>query len=200
MLNKRKEWKKRLTYINMSPAYQTAWRPVFPLPLENIWFSRDWAYIGWGALWNTFWGRKRFWLFSIFKPYSQRQGRWARIGSSSEFVSRWVTMGSCSSWLNLWGFQFSSVQSLSRVWFYDPMNCNMPGLPVHHQLLESTQTHAHRVGDAIQQSHPLLSPSPPAPNPSKHQGLFQWVNSSHEVAKVLEFQLQHLSFEGLATL
>ena len=64
------------------------------------------------------------------------------------------------------------------------MNHSTPGLPVHHQLLESTQTHVHRVGDAIQPSHPLSSPSPPAPNPSQHQGLFQWVNSSHEVAKV----------------
>ena len=62
-------------------------------------------------------------------------------------------------------------------------------LPVYHQLLEFTQTHVHRVGDAIQPSHPLWSPSPPAPNPSQHQALFQWVNSSHEVAKVLEFQL-----------
>ena len=71
----------------------------------------------------------------------------------------------------------------------DPMNCSTPGLPVHHQLPEFTQTHVHRVGDAIQPSHPLSSPSPPAPNPSQHQSLFQWVNSSHEVAKVLEFQL-----------
>ena len=63
------------------------------------------------------------------------------------------------------------------------MNHSMPGLPVHHQLPEFTQTHAHWVGDAIQASHPLSSPSPPAPNPSQHQGLFQWVNSSHEVAK-----------------
>ena len=70
-----------------------------------------------------------------------------------------------------------------------PMNCSMPGLPVQHQLLEFTQTHVHRVHDAIQPIHPLLSPFPPAPNPSQHQGLFQWVNSSHEVAKVLEFQL-----------
>ena len=69
------------------------------------------------------------------------------------------------------------------------MNRRTPGLPVHHQLLEFTQTHAHRVSDAIQPSHPLSSPSPPAPNPSLHQSLFQWVNSSHEVAKVLEFQL-----------
>ena len=71
----------------------------------------------------------------------------------------------------------------------DPMNRSTPGLPVHHQLPEFNQTHVHRVGDAIQPSHPLLSPSPPAPNPSQHQSLFQWVNSSHEVAKVLEFQL-----------
>ena len=69
------------------------------------------------------------------------------------------------------------------------MNCSTPDLPVHHQLSEFTQTHAHRVGDAIQPFHPLSSPSPPAPNPSQHQSLFQWVNSSHQVAKVLEFQL-----------
>ena len=71
----------------------------------------------------------------------------------------------------------------------NPMNHSMPGLPVHHQLPEFTQAHVHRVSDAIQPSHPLSSPSPPAPNPSQHQILFQWVNSSHEVAKVLEFQL-----------
>ena len=71
----------------------------------------------------------------------------------------------------------------------DPMNRSTPGLPVHHQLPEFTETHVHRVSDAIQLSHPLSSPSPPAPNPSQHQSLFQWVNSSHEVAKVLEFQL-----------
>ena len=75
------------------------------------------------------------------------------------------------------------------------MNCSTPGLPVHRKLQEFTQTHAHRVGDAIQPSHPLLSPSPTAPNPSQHQGLFQWVNSLHEVAKVLELQLQHQSFQ-----
>ena len=75
------------------------------------------------------------------------------------------------------------------------MNCSTAGLPVLHQLPEFTQTHAHRVGDAIQPSHPLSSTSPPVPNPSQHQGLFQWGNSSHEVAKVLEFQLQHQSFQ-----
>ena len=77
----------------------------------------------------------------------------------------------------------------------DPMNRSTPGLPVHHQLLEFTQTHVHRVSDAIQPSHPLSSPSPPAPNPSQPQRLFQWVNSSHEVAKVLEFLLYHHSFQ-----
>ena len=68
------------------------------------------------------------------------------------------------------------------------MDCSMPGLPVHHQLPEFTEIHAHCVSDAIQQSHPLSSPSPPAFNLSQHQGLFQWVGSSHQVAKVLEFQ------------
>ena len=67
------------------------------------------------------------------------------------------------------------------------MNCSTPGLPVHHQLPEFTQVHIHRVSDAIQPSHPLSSPSPPAPNPSQHHGLLQWVNSSHEVAKVWSF-------------
>ena len=90
--------------------------------------------------------------------------------------------------------QFSSVAQ-SCPTLCDPMNRTMPGLPVYHQLLEFTQTHVHRVGDAIQPSHPLSSPSPLAPNPSQHQGLFQWVNSLHEVAKVLEFQPQHQSFQ-----
>ena len=91
--------------------------------------------------------------------------------------------------------QFSSVAQ-SCPTLCDPMNPSTPGLPVHHHLLEFTQIHVHWVGDAIQPSHPLSSPSPPAPNPSQHQGLFQWVNSSHEVARVLEFQLQHQSFTG----
>ena len=75
------------------------------------------------------------------------------------------------------------------------MNHSTPGLPVHHHLPESTQTHVHWVDDAIQPSHPLSSPSPPALNLSQHQGLFKWVSSSHQVAKVLEFQLQHQSFQ-----
>ena len=85
-------------------------------------------------------------------------------------------------------FQFSSVTQ-SCPTLCDPMNCSTPGLSVHHQLPEFTQTHIHRVHDAIQPSHPQSSPSPPAPNSSQHQSLFQWVNSLHEVAKVLELQL-----------
>ena len=77
------------------------------------------------------------------------------------------------------------------------MDRSTPGLPVHHQIPEFTQTHVYRVGDVIQPSHPLSSPSPPAPNPSQHQSLFQWVNSSREVAKVLEFQLQHHSLQRI---
>ena len=89
---------------------------------------------------------------------------------------------------------FSSVAQ-SCPTLHDPMNRSTPGLPVYHQLPEFTQTHVRRVSDAIQPSHPLSSPSPPAPNPSQHPSLFQWLNSSHEVAKVLEFQLQHHSLQ-----
>ena len=87
--------------------------------------------------------------------------------------------------------QFSSVAQLCLT-LCDPMNRSTPGLPVHHQLLEFTQTHIHWVGDAIQPSDPLRSPSSSAFNLSQHQGLFQ-VSSLHQVAKVLEFQLQHQS-------
>ena len=96
--------------------------------------------------------------------------------------------------IHFYSVQFSSV-SQSCLTVCDPMNCSTPGLPVHHKLPESTQTHVHWVGDAIQQSHPLSSPPAPALNPSQHQGLFKWVSSSHQVAKVLEFQLQHQSYQ-----
>ena len=79
--------------------------------------------------------------------------------------------------------QFSPVQSLSQVQLCNPMNHSTPGFPVHHQLPESAQTHVRQVGDAIQPPHPLLSPSPPAFNLSRHQGLFQWVRSSHQMPK-----------------
>ena len=100
--------------------------------------------------------------------------------------------------LSYQGNPFSSSVQFSRSVVSNclqPMNHSTPGLPIHHQLLEFTQAHVHRVSDAIQSSHSLSSPSPPAPNPSQHQSLFQWVNSFHEVAKVLELQLQHHSFQ-----
>ena len=95
-----------------------------------------------------------------------------------EVIASQYTYIKSSHWTS--SVQFSSVTQ-SCLTLCDPMNCSTPGLPVHHQLPEFTQTHVRRVSDAIQPSHPLLSPSPPAPNPSQHQSLFQWVNSSHEV-------------------
>ena len=91
---------------------------------------------------------------------------------------------------------FSSVAQSCPI-LCDLMNCSTPGFPVHQQLPELTQTHAHWVSDAIQPSHPLSSPSLPTLNLSQHQSLFKWVSSSHQVAKVLEFQLQHQSFQWI---
>ena len=110
-----------------------------------------------------------------------------------------LTLYLCSSnptLLKLSSVQFSSVAQ-SCPTLCNPMDYIMPGLPVHHQLLEFTQTHVHWVGDAIQPSHPLLPTSPPAFSLSQHQGLFQWVSSSHQVAKVLELQLQLQSFQWI---
>ena len=100
---------------------------------------------------------------------------------------------------NLWHstlLQFSSVTH-SYPGLCDPMDCSTPGFPVHHQLPGLAQTHVHWVSDAIQLSHPLPSPFPPAFYLSQHQGLFQWVSSSHQVGKVLELQLQHQSFQWI---
>ena len=92
--------------------------------------------------------------------------------------------------------EFSSVTELCPT-LCDPMDCSMPGFPVHHQLLELVPTHVYRVSDAIQPSHPLSSLSPHTFNFTQHQGLFKWVSSSHQVAKVLELQLQHQSFQWI---
>ena len=93
----------------------------------------------------------------------------------------------------IWKFQFT--QSWKTL--CDPTDCSMLGFPIHHQLPKLTQTHVHRVSEAIQPSHPLSSPSPLAFNISQHQGLFQWVSSLHQVAKILEFQLQHQFFQWI---
>ena len=98
--------------------------------------------------------------------------------------------------LNRQCVQFSSVAQLCPT-LCDPMDCSTPGFPVHHQLPGFTQTHVHWVGDAIQPSHPLSSPSPPTFNLSQYQGHFKWVSSLHQVAKVLEIQLQHQSFQWI---
>ena len=114
-----------------------------------------------------------------------------------------LTVFSYTCWLSrclLWkSVQFISfTQSCLTLW--DSVNCITPGFPVHHQLLELSQTHVHWVSDAIQPSHPLSSPSPLGFNLSQHQGLFKWVNSLHQVAKVLEFGLQHQSFQWILRL
>ena len=118
---------------------------------------------------------------------------WQIDGETPETVTDFIFLGSKIT-ADGDSVQLSSVTQLCLT-LCNPMNCSTPGLAVHHQLSESTQTHVHRVGDAIQPSHPLLSPSPPALNLSQHQGLFKRVSSSHQVAKVLEFQLQHQSFQ-----
>ena len=123
-----------------------------------------------------------------------------RIGSLSFLQRTFLTQESnqgllhCRQVLYQLSYQFSSVTQ-SCLTLCNPMDCSTPGPPVHRQLLKFTQTHVLWVGDAIQPPHPLSSPSPPAFNLSRHQGLFKWISSSHEVAKVLEFQLQHQSFQ-----
>ena len=109
-------------------------------------------------------------------------------------LSSWIFLG--HNYWTTWSTQFSSVTQFCPT-LCDPMNFSTPGFPVHHQLLELTQTHVHQVGDAIQPSHPLSSPSPPAFNLSQHQGIFQWVSSLHQVIKLLELQLQHQSFQRI---
>ena len=175
----------------------------------------------WIALWGT--GKNRNQLLwsglcdrlttELEKPASNLTGRGRhcsistllqglRSGPTSRFPEHWdvrihkasspkvetsVFCPCCSS-------PFSSVQSLSHVRLWNPMDCSTPGFPVYRQLPELAQTHVHQVGDAIQPSHPLSSSSVPALNISQHQGLFQWASSSHQLAKVLEFQPQHQFF------
>ena len=116
-------------------------------------------------------------------------GQWfSTLARHQNHLERLILFSIISRPIHVAVVQFSSVAQ-SCPTFCNPMNNSTPGLPVYHQLPEFTQIHVHRVSDAIQPSHPRSSPSPPAPNPSQHQSLFQWVNSSHEVAKVLEFQL-----------
>ena len=111
---------------------------------------------------------------------------------ASGLINSWQIDGETMKTINSVQFSRSVV---SRLFATPWLQLTRP--PIHHQLPEFTQTHVHWVGDAIQPSHPLSSPSPPAFNQSQHQGLFKWVSSSHQVAKVLEFQLQHQSFQWI---
>ena len=139
------------------------------------------------------------WVAYPFSRGTSWPRNWIRVSCIvGGFFTSWATRELSSGYLFFLepdsSVQFSSVAQ-SCPTLCDPMNCSTPGRPVHHQLPEPTQTHVHWVSDAIQTSHPLLSPSSPALNLSQHQGLFKWVSSMHEVAKVLEFQLQHQSFQ-----
>ena len=132
-----------------------------------------------GDGWSLFWMPSSFPFFALFTCYKLFHCAPGFLDTTSSAIS-----------------QFSSVTQ-SCPTLCNPTNHSTPGLPVHHQLLEFTQTHIHRVGDAIQPSHPLLSPSLPAPNPSQHQGLFQWVNSSMRWPKYWSRTLCNLAFQDL---
>ena len=186
------------------PAYRFCMRQVgwsgIPLSLR-IFYSLLWSTQS-KAL-SSQWSRSRCFYGILFLFYDPTDVGNLISGSSAFSKSS----------LNIWKFsvhvllkshvenfehyfaRICSVQSLSRVQLCNPMNRSTPDLPVHHQLPEFTQTHVHWVSDAIQLSHPLSSPSPPAFNLSQHQGLFKWVSPLHQVARVLEFQLQHQSFQ-----
>ena len=183
-----------------------AWKTISQIALRNS--SKE---VGWRSVYMWFCWRgnmgtstyfffcKRFLLvmsschhLSIFLDMRGHKNRAHKIGS-------WKYLPEDLFFQFFPEHQFSSFAQ-SCPTFCDPMNHSTPGPSVHHQLLEFTQTYVHRVSDAIQLSHPLSSPSPPALNLSQHQGLFKWVSSSHWVAKILEFQLQNQSCQQPASL
>ena len=147
----------------------------------SLWLQQLLLRVSWYGLWLDLPSLQTVWV-------------WLEISGKHQEIDEQPSLWSFFKLLT--NIYFTSVQSLSRAQLLcDPMNLNTPGFPVHHLLPEFTQTHVHWVGDAIQPSHPLSSPSPPALNLYQHQGLFQWVSSLHQMAKVLEFQLQHQSFQ-----
>ena len=171
---------------------------------------------GWSRLWKI-WKGSRKWLFKFSSIWVFWAEPWRlKISCLSDFskmIRKCHKIQTNFIGLSLWKFslllhihklaymrqlsaQFSSVAQ-SSLTLCNPMDCSTPGFPVHHQLLELAQTHVHWVGDAIQPSHPLSSPSPPAFNLSQHQGLFQGVSSLHQVDKGSELQLQHQSFQWI---
>ena len=158
--------------------------------LETLWVVACQALCPWDSPGKNTRVGCHFFLQGIFPPRD-----WTHVSCVScigrQALYNWAT------WEAPKGIIFSSVSAQSCPTLCNPMNHSTPGLPVHHQLPESTQTHAHWVSAAIQPSHPLSSPSPLVFNLSQRQGLFQWVSSSHQVAKVLEFQLQHQAFQWI---
>ena len=128
-------------------------------------------------------------IMEVKLQFRQKSKPWALVDSLKEIVLAVFVLILTNEWCH----SYSSVPQ-SCPTLCDPMGCSTPGLPVHHQLREFTQTHVHWVGDAIQPSHPLSRLSP-AFSLCQHQGLFQWVSSLHQVAKVLEFRLQHQSYQ-----
>ena len=125
-------------------------------------------------------------LFLIARPWKQCKFINSRVNRQTEICL----------YSGISSVQYSSVAQLCLT-LCDPMDYSALGLPVHHQLPKLSQTHVHQVDDAIQSSHLLSSPSPPAFNLSQHQSLFEWVGSSHQVAKVLELQRQPQSFQWI---
>ena len=133
---------------------------------------------------------------SYHKPHSQKNQNIKQKQYCNKFNTDFKDDVHQKNLLKNSSVQFNSVAQ-SCPTLFDPVDCSTPGLPVHHQLPEFTQTHVHGVGDAIQPSHPLSSPSPPTFNLSQHQGLFKRVSSLHQVAKALEFQLQNQPFQWI---
>ena len=159
-------------------------------------------------------------LRSLKKQESSRKTSISALLTTQNLLTLWIT-ANCGKFFKRWEYQttwpasweicmqvkkqqlepdmeqqFSSVTQ-SSLTLCDPVDCRTPDFPVHHQLLKLSQTHVHWVSDAIQPFHPLSPSSPPTCNPSQHQGLFKWISSSHQVAKVFEFQLQHQSSQWI---
>ena len=166
---------------------------IVVLSISHIWFFVIPQTIAHQAPVSTGFSRQEYWsgLPFPFKGIFQTQRLNSCLLHCRQILYHWVTWEAPYSMISSIQFSHSVMFDSANPW----TDCSTPGLPVHHQLLKFTQTHVHWVRDPIQPSHPLLSPFLPTFNFSQHQGLFKWVSSSHQVAKVLKFQLQHQSFQ-----
>ena len=160
---------------------------------RRVWFFATLWTRAHQAPWSMGFSRQEYWSGWLCPPLGDLPDLGTELASPVSYtVGRFFThWGTCEAL----SFLFSSVTQLCST-LCDPMDCSMPGFPVHHQLLELAQTHVHQVTDAIQPSHPLSSPSPVF-TAFQHKVLFQWFSSSHQLAKVLEFQLQHQSSQWI---